>query len=170
MALCSGLFMHYLWHHYSHFTNEASHGLLLTACSCCSPALTEHAQFMTIPTEGLDFKSRFPVIFPDSRFLILPQLFTSTRLFPTPSLPLALISTFSSLPLTFMSSTRQRQDRTDIRESSFKKKINKTEQNLWSALACSEPFGEKHICVSLKAYIFILKSLWHSVCGIYFLP
>lgn len=109
-------------------------GCCLLRAATAAPALTEHAQFMTIPTEGLDFKSSFPVIFPDSRFLVLTQLFTSTRLFPTPSLPLALISTFSSLPLTFMSSTRQRQDRTDTRESSFKKretKQNKTSDPLW---------------------------------------
>ena len=145
-----------------------------TACpllraAAAVPALTEHAQFITIPTEGLDFKSSFPVVFPDSRFLVLPQLFFSTCLFPTPSLPFALISMFSSLPLTFMSRTRQRQDRTDIRESSLKTEKGK-KKNLWSTLACSELFGEKHICVSLKAYTFILKSLWHSVCGICFLP
>lgn len=112
-----------------------------TACpllraAAAVPGLTEHAQFITIPTEGLDFKSSFPVIFPDSRFLVLPQLFFSACLFPTPSLPFALISTFSSLPLTFMSSTRQRQDGTDIRESSFKnrkrkKKKKKTSDPLW---------------------------------------
>ena len=112
-------------------------GIPLPAPYCAQlplcPALTEHAQFIAIPTEGLDFKSSFPVIFPDSRFLVLPQLFFSTCLFPTPSLPFALISMFSSLPLTFMSRTRQRQDRTDIRESSLKteKEKKKTSDPLW---------------------------------------
>lgn len=73
----------------------------------------ERAQLFNIPDEGtLDFKSSFPVIFPDSRLLVLPQLFIST-LFRTPSRPLALNSLLSSLPLTFLSSTKQQQDRTE---------------------------------------------------------
>lgn len=74
----------------------------------------KHALLFNVPDEGtLDFKSSFPVIFPDSRLLVLPQLFISTSLFPTPSRPLALNSMLSSLPLTFMSSTKQQQDRTE---------------------------------------------------------
>ena len=140
-----------------------------TACpllraAAAVPALTEHAQFIAIPTEGLDFKSSFPVVFPDSRFLVLPQLFFSTCLFPTPSLPFALISMFSSLPLTFMSRTRQRQDRTDIRESSLKTEKEKKKPLIHSGMF--RAFWRKaHLCEFKSLYfhteISLAFCLWY---------
>ena len=46
---------------------------LLLRAATAVPALTEHAQFITIPTEGLGFKSSFPLIFPDPDFLYCPS-------------------------------------------------------------------------------------------------
>lgn len=136
-----------------------------TARSYRCARATEHAQFITIPTEGLGFNQLSSNI-SRSRFLVLPQLVFSTCLFPTSSLPFALISTFSSLPLTFMSSTRQQQDRTDIRESSFKNRKKKNPKPLIHTLACSEPFGEKaHLCEFKSLHFHTEMSLafclWH---------
>lgn len=134
MALCSVLFIHYLWYHYSHSTNEVSHCLPPTARSYrCARAYWACAVHYH-PDGGTRFQIQLSSNISRSRFLVLPQLVFSTCLFPTSSLPFALISTFSSLPLTFMSSTRQQQDRTDIRESSFKnrkRKKPKTSDPLW---------------------------------------